>query len=38
MTDEQLVASARSAAPANVGQTATFVVMQADGKMRTLQN
>lgn len=37
MTDEQLIASARSAAPANVGNGATVVVMESDGNMRTLQ-
>jgi len=37
-TDKQLIASARSAAPANVAKGATIVAMEADGKMRTLFN
>jgi hypothetical protein len=36
-TDAQLIASAESAAPANVGKHATIVAMGADGKMRTLR-
>src|SRR5574341_2283081 len=36
-TDKQLIASAMSAAPAKVGKGATIVVMEADGKMRTLR-
>ena len=36
-TDKQLIASAMSAAPANVAKGATIVVMEADGKMRTLR-
>ncbi|MBS0577785.1 MAG: hypothetical protein JSR36_00830 [Proteobacteria bacterium] len=32
-----LIASAESAAPANVGKNATIVAMEADGKMRTLR-
>ena len=37
-TDEQLIASARTAAPPNVAKGATIVAMEADGKMRTLFN
>jgi hypothetical protein len=37
MTDEQKIASALTAAPANVGKAATIVDMGADGKMRTLR-
>jgi len=36
-TDKQLIASAMSAAPAKVAKGATIVVMEADGKMRTLR-
>jgi len=36
-SDAQLVASAESAAPPNVGKNATIVAMDADGKMRTLR-
>jgi hypothetical protein len=36
-TDKQLIASAMSAAPAAVGKGASVVVMEADGKMRTLR-
>ena len=36
-SDAQLIASAESAAPANVGKHATIVAMGADGKMRTLR-
>ncbi len=36
-TDKQMIASAMSAAPAKVGQHATIVAMEADGKMRTLR-
>ncbi len=36
-TDQQLVASALTAAPANVGKNATIVAMEADGSMRTLK-
>jgi len=36
-TDAELIASAESAAPANVGKHATIVAMGADGKMRTLR-
>jgi hypothetical protein len=36
-TDKQLIASAMSAAPAAVGKGATIVVLEADGKMRTLR-
>ena len=35
-SDEQLIASARSAAPPNVAKGATVVAMAADGNMRTL--
>jgi hypothetical protein len=35
--DEKMVASAISAAPAAIGKGATVVVMEADGKMRTLK-
>jgi hypothetical protein len=37
MTDEQKIASALTAAPANVGKAATIMDMSADGKMRTLR-
>ena len=37
MTDEQMIASATSAAPAKVGKGATVVTMDADGKMHTLR-
>ena len=36
-SDQQLIASAMSAAPAAVGKGATIVAMEADGKMRTLR-
>lgn len=36
-TDKQLIASAMSAAPANVGKGATIVAMEADGTMRTIR-
>jgi len=36
-SDAELIASAESAAPANVGKNATIVAMDADGKMRTLR-
>jgi len=36
-TDADLIASAESAAPPNVGSHATIVAMAADGKMRTLR-
>ncbi|MBI3778723.1 MAG: hypothetical protein HY274_07420 [Gammaproteobacteria bacterium] len=36
-TDKQLIKSAISAAPAKVAKGATIVVMEADGKMRTLR-
>jgi hypothetical protein len=36
-SDADLIASAESAAPANVGKKATIVAMGADGKMRTLR-
>src|SRR5207249_5700528 len=36
-TDAQLVASAESAAPANVGKHATIVAMEEGGSMRTLR-
>lgn len=36
-SDEALVASAVSAAPANVGRAATIVVMEENGTMRTLR-
>jgi len=36
-TDAELIASAESAAPANVGKHATIVAMDATGKMRTLR-
>lgn len=36
-TDAELIASAESAAPANVGKHATIVAMDAHGKMRTLR-
>jgi hypothetical protein len=36
-TDEQLIASAMSAAPAKVGKKATIVATGSDGKMRTLR-
>ena len=36
-TDKQLIASAMSAAPTNVGNGATVMVMEADGKMRTIR-
>ena len=36
-TDAQLIASAMSAAPPNVGKAATIVAMSADGTMRTLR-
>lgn len=36
-SDKQLIASAMSAAPAAVAKAATVVVMEADGKMRTLR-
>jgi len=37
MTDEQIIASATSAAPAKVAKGATVVTMGADGKMRTVR-
>lgn len=36
-TDSELIKSAMSAAPAAVGEHATIVAMEADGKMRTLR-
>jgi hypothetical protein len=36
-TDAQLIASAESAAPGNIGKNATIVSMDADGKMHTLR-
>jgi hypothetical protein len=36
-TDAELIASAESAAPANVGKNATIVAVDADGKMRTIR-
>ncbi len=36
-TDEQMIASAMSAAPSKVGKAATIVTMDAAGKMRTLR-
>ena len=36
-SDKQMITSAMSAAPAKVGQGATIVAMDADGKMRTLR-
>ncbi|HYX74405.1 MAG TPA: hypothetical protein VE819_06955 [Steroidobacteraceae bacterium] len=36
-TDAELIASAESAAPANVGKNATIMAMEAEGKMRTLR-
>ena len=36
-TDQQMIASAMTAAPAKVSQGATVVAMEADGKMRTLR-
>ena len=35
--DKQLIASAEKAAPAKVAKDATVIVMEADGKMRTLR-
>jgi hypothetical protein len=37
VSDAKLIASAESAAPANVGKNATIVTMDADGKMHTLR-
>ncbi len=37
-TDEQMVKSAMSAAPAAISKGATVVAMEADGKMRTLKS
>ena len=37
MTDEQIIASAMSAAPAKVAKGVTVVAMGADGKMRTVR-
>ncbi len=37
MTDEEIVKSAMTAAPAGVAKGATIVAMQADGKMRTVR-
>jgi hypothetical protein len=37
MTDEQLISSAMSAAPASVSKGATIVAMAADGTMRTVR-
>ena len=36
-TDQELIKSAESAAPAKVGRGATIVTMEHDGKMRTLR-
>src|SRR5258708_2116361 len=36
-TDAELIASAESAAPPNVGKNATIVAVEADGKMRTIR-
>jgi hypothetical protein len=36
-TDQQLIASAMAAAPMAIAKAATVVVMEADGKMRTLR-
>lgn len=36
-SDKQMIASAMSAAPAKVAKGATIVMMEADGKMRTLR-
>ena len=36
-TDKELIKSAMSAAPAKVGRGATIVIMEANGKMRTLR-
>ena len=36
-TDEKMIASAISAAPAAIGKGASVVAMEADGKMRTLR-
>ena len=36
-TDAELIASAESAAPPNVGKKATIIAMDADGKMRTIR-
>jgi hypothetical protein len=36
-TDADMIASAESAAPSNVGKKATIVTMDADGKMRTVR-
>jgi hypothetical protein len=36
-TDNQLIVSAMKAAPAKVAKDATIIVMEADGKMRTLR-
>jgi hypothetical protein len=36
-SDKELIASAMQAAPAKVGKDATVIVMEADGKMRTLR-
>jgi len=36
-TEAQLIASAESAAPSNVGKNATIVTMDAEGKMHTLR-
>ena len=37
MTDEQIISSATSAAPAKVAKAVTVVAMDADGKMRTVR-
>jgi hypothetical protein len=37
-SNSDLIASAMSAAPAAVGKNATIVVMEADGRMRTIRN
>ena len=36
-TDEEMIKSAMSAAPASIGKNATIVAMEADGSMRTLR-
>lgn len=36
LTDKQLIASARSAAPVSVGESASVVAMESDGTMRTI--
>lgn len=37
LTDAEPIKSAMSAAPASVGNNATIVAMEADGKMRTVR-